>query len=136
MKAVFADTFFFLAAVNARDAACERAIAFSSQFQGGIVTTDWIILEVANTLAGGRNRGAFLELLTSLREDPRVKIVALNSDLQRRALELYAQRMDKDWSLTDCVSFLVTSDEGLADALTGDHHFEQAGFNALLREGR
>lgn len=133
MKAVFADTFFFLAAVNPRDAAHGRAIAFSSQHQGGIVTTDWVILEVANTLAGGRSRAIVSELLASLRDDARVKIVALDAGLQARGLELYAQRQDKEWSLTDCISFLVMSSEGLADALTGDHHFEQAGFNALLR---
>lgn len=133
MKVVFADTFFFLAAVNARDAAHERAITFSSRHQGGIVTTDWVLLEVANTLAAGRNRAAFLELLASLREDPRVQIVALDALWQQRGLELYAQRMDKEWSLTDCISFLVMSQEGLTDALTGDHHFEQAGFSALLK---
>lgn len=133
MKAVFADTFFFLAAVNPRDAAHERTIALSNRHQGGIVTTDWVILELANALAGARNRGAFLELHVSLREDPRVKIVALDAGLQTRGLGLYAQRLDKDWSLTDCISFLVMSGEGLTDALTGDHHFEQAGFNALLK---
>jgi hypothetical protein len=47
---------------------------------------------------------------------------------------LYFQRRDKEWSLTDCISFTVMSDEGLTDALTGDHHFEQAGFTALLRD--
>jgi predicted nucleic acid-binding protein len=26
-------------------------------------------------------------------------------------------------------------EEGLADALTGDHHFEQAGFSVLIRDG-
>jgi hypothetical protein len=46
---------------------------------------------------------------------------------------LFAQRPDKHWSLTDCISFIVMRREGLTDALTGDHHFEQAGFNALLK---
>jgi len=50
-------------------------------------------------------------------------------------LELYARRPDKSWSLTDCISFVVMTDRGLTEALTGDHHFEQAGFRALLREG-
>jgi predicted nucleic acid-binding protein len=40
--------------------------------------------------------------------------------------------MDKNWSFTDCISFIVMEQEGLIDALTGDHHFEQAGFNALF----
>lgn len=53
--------------------------------------------------------------------------------LWRRGLGLYAARPDKAWSLTDCISFVVMTDRGLTEALTGDHHFEQAGFRALLR---
>jgi predicted nucleic acid-binding protein len=45
---------------------------------------------------------------------------------------LYDQRPDKAWSLTDCISFTIMQDYGLRDALTGDHHFEQAGFNMLM----
>jgi predicted nucleic acid-binding protein len=48
--------------------------------------------------------------------------------------KLYCERPDKDWSLTDCISFVVMHDRGIVDALTGDHHFEQAGFCALLRQ--
>lgn len=47
-----------------------------------------------------------------------------------RRFDLYSQRPDKGWSLTDCISFVVMIDRGL----TGDHHFEQAGFLALLRD--
>lgn len=133
MKAVFADTFFFLAAVNPRDAAHSRAITFSSRFAGQLITTDWALLEVANALAGGRNRAAAVELVVSLKANPNVKLIPLDADLQQRGWALYAQRLDKEWSLTDCITFLVMSAEGLTDALTEDHHFEQAGFNALLK---
>jgi hypothetical protein len=47
--------------------------------------------------------------------------------------KLYAAREDKDWSLTNCISFTVMCDEGLQAALTHDQHFEQAGHKALLR---
>lgn len=133
MKAVFADTFFFLAAVNPRDAAHKRAITFVSHFDGQLVTTDWVLLEVANALSGGRNRAAAVELIASLKANPKVMLVPLDASLQHRGLALYAQRLDKEWSLTDCITFLVMSAEGLSDALTEDHHFEQAGFNALLK---
>jgi predicted nucleic acid-binding protein len=44
----------------------------------------------------------------------------------------YAKRLDKDWSLTDCMSFVTMQECGISDALTADHDFEQAGFIALL----
>lgn len=50
-----------------------------------------------------------------------------------QGIELYSQRPDKNWSLTDCISFQVMKSFGITEALTGDHHFEQAGFVALLK---
>ena len=47
---------------------------------------------------------------------------------------MHKERSDKSWSLTDCISFVVMGEHGITDALTGDRHFEQAGFRALLRE--
>ena len=58
----------------------------------------------------------------------------LSDDLYRRALDLYRSRPDKEWGLTDCASFTVMSDRGLADALTADEHSRQAGLRALLLE--
>ena len=48
-------------------------------------------------------------------------------------MDLFEQRSDKEWSLTECLSFVVMGDEGIAEALTGDKHFEQAGYMALLK---
>ena len=48
-----------------------------------------------------------------------------------RGKELYGDRPDKSWSLTDCISFVVMTERGISDALTGDHHFVQARFRAL-----
>jgi predicted nucleic acid-binding protein len=62
-------------------------------------------------------------------------IVPPDTELFESGLELYEKRPDKDWSLTDCISFVVMKREGIVDALTGDHHFEQGGFNALLKPG-
>lgn len=76
---------------------------------------------------------AFLELLSLLESCADVKIVAASHEWFRRGVELYSDRQDKEWSLTDCISFVVMADEHLTDALTGDHHFEQAGFTALLK---
>ena len=53
--------------------------------------------------------------------------------LWERGVALHAARQDKEWSLTDCLSFVVTQERGIREALTGDHHFEQAGFGVLLK---
>ena len=94
------------------------------------VTTRAILLEIGNTLSKVRYRAAAVRLLTAL--DPKVEIVPASDDLCRRALEMYRDRLDKEWGLIDCMSFVVMSDQGLTDALTADNHFRQAGFRALL----
>jgi len=53
--------------------------------------------------------------------------------LFERGIELYTARTDKQWSRTDCISFVVMKQRSIQDALTGDHHYEQAGFTALLK---
>ena len=73
-------------------------------------------------------------MLAALEADPKVDIVPLSEALYARALQLYRERPDKEWGLTDCVSFLVMQDRGLIESLTTDEHFQQAGFRALLRE--
>ncbi|MEW4568793.1 PIN domain-containing protein [Tautonia sp. JC769] len=135
MTTRFADSFFFLAIGNPRDAAHRRSLAISSNDPRPLVTTAWVLTEVADALAAPGNRQAFLRLLERLRRNPAVEIIPADPDLFDRGLDLYARRPDKAWSLTDCISFVVMADRGLTEALTGDHHFEQAGFRAVLREG-
>jgi len=53
--------------------------------------------------------------------------------LFQEALAFYERHADKQWSLADCLSFIVMRDNGITQALTGDHHFVQAGFEALIR---
>jgi predicted nucleic acid-binding protein len=79
-----------------------------------------------------KDHADFLSLVAGIRASSRVKVVSLDSGLMRRGLELMRNRPDKDWSLADCISFVVMEEMGLREALTGDRHFEQAGFKALL----
>ena len=132
MKPVLADTFFFLAAVNPKDSAHSRAIAWSDSYDGPLVTTAWVITELADALADHRHRQTFSRLYRTMMEDPRLRIIPAQQALLERGLRWYFDRPDKDWSLTDCISFAVMNDEALSEALTGDHHFGQAGFAALL----
>jgi predicted nucleic acid-binding protein len=131
MRALFADTFYFLALVNGRDHRHATAAQFDAT-QPSLVTTAWVLTEVGVALSAPENRPVFLGLLDLLRETPEVCIIPA-ADLFARGVELYRQRLDKESSLTDCISFVVMADRKISEALTGDHHFEQAGFRALLK---
>ena len=78
-------------------------------------------------------RGCFLALHKQLLIDSTVTIIPASQELFDAGIELYSGRPDKSWPLTDCISFVVMKSYGLTDALTGDHHFEQAGFKALMK---
>ena len=131
MRALFGDAFYFLALLNERDEAHVRAAAFEMG-SGRLVTTAWVLTEVANTMSARRNRAEFLDVLDKLRRNAQAVIVPPTQELFERGVALYAERPDKDWSLTDCISFVVMREMDISEALTGDRHFEQAGFTALL----
>jgi len=96
------------------------------------VTTRAVMLEIGNALARQRYRAALPNLLRWIEEDPNVTIVPLSDDLYARGVALLGERTDKEWGLTDCISFVVMQDRGILDAATADDHFRQAGFRPLL----
>jgi uncharacterized protein len=132
MKRVFVDTVYYLALTNPRDQYAADAIRFTADFSGAFVTSAWVLAEVANSLTRGTDRSLFLELYRSLADDRRIMIVPPNQELFDEGIHLFAERPDKEWSLTDCISFIIMREYDLTDALTADHHFEQAGFRILL----
>jgi predicted nucleic acid-binding protein len=133
MRGVFADTFYFLALGNRSDQAYSMALSVSQRLTAPLVTTTWVLTEFADACAAPNQRVAFLVWLRTLQADPKVTIVPASQALFERGIELYSKRLDKSWSLTDCISFTVMNDYQIVEALTGDHHFEQAGFRALLK---
>ena len=130
--AVFADTHYFIALLDSRDAAHRRVLAESSIKGRRYLTTEFILIELADGFCAAEDRNEFVALFDGLRTDSRITIIPASTELFARGYTLYRDRPDKNWSLTDCISFVVMADEGLTEALTGDHHFEQAGFIALL----
>jgi predicted nucleic acid-binding protein len=135
VRPLFADTFFYLALLNPDDAAHRRVEEISRTVTAPTITTAWVMTEVGDALAGPMQRPLFLALLEELGSDPNVTLVPATQDLFNRGIDLFARRPDKEWSVTDCISFVVMRDHGLTEALTGDRHFEQAGFRALLAQG-
>ncbi len=139
MKLVFADSFSFFALLNRADKAHGPAVAFGratftsavrSQVQ--LVTTDWVLPELADGLASSKSRQKFMLIHQELQASRDVQVLSFSSKLFEAGIDLYARRCDKDWSLTDCISFVVMREYGIKEAPTGDHHFVQAGFTALL----
>jgi len=133
MKTVFADSFDFFALASEKDPGRAKAQDFTQTYQGKVVSTGWVLTEVGNGLAHPDNRPTFLTIVDSLRAEANVLIVPCEDTLLDAGIESYRNRPDKGWSLTDCISFVVMQREGITEALTGDHHFEQAGFVALLK---
>jgi len=135
MNKVFLDTSYAVALSSRSDESHKRAIELADEMETNgihLVTTRAILLEIGNALAKVRYRDAAVKMLTALESDPKVEIVPASDDLYQRAFELYRERTDKDWGLIDCLSFVVMTDLGLAEALTADKHFEQAGFHPML----
>jgi predicted nucleic acid-binding protein len=133
MNLVFADAFYFVARLNRRDQYHARVLEFSRDFRARILTSDWVLMEVADALAESESRARVRDFILHLRQSAACEIIPASRELFDRALELYRQHADKEWTLTDCVSFVIMRERKVTDALTGDKHFEQAGFVALLK---
>ncbi|MDB5356955.1 MAG: nucleic acid-binding protein [Phycisphaerales bacterium] len=128
MNACFADTSYFIALVSPDDEAHAEATRYTADFDGVMVTTEWVLNEFANFLTRPPNRQLFLAMLADLRADPRVVIVKTTDATFEDGIALYGERFDKEWSVTDCISFVVMERERITDALTKDHQ----GFRRLL----
>jgi predicted nucleic acid-binding protein len=98
------------------------------------LTHSYVLAEfVALVQARRLPRPAAISFVADLHNNAAVQVSYVSEALHRAALAHLKQRMDKDWSLCDAVSFLLMAQYGIRDALTTDHHFEQAGFVRLLK---
>jgi len=129
---VFADTSFFEAILSARDEHHAAAVEASRGGWTEIITTEFVLIELGATFSKPDDRADFLLIDRMVRTREDVALIPATSDLLQRGRDLFAARPDKAWSLTDCISFVVMNELGIADALTTDRHFTQAGFRALL----
>ena len=130
---VFGDAFFYVALINRNDEHHERVMEWARGFAGEIVTTQWVLTEVADAFAESHVRRRLKAGFEELVRDPATHVIEVSPEYFARGLALYDARPDKEWSLTDCISIVVMGDEGLTQALTEDGHFEQAGLVALFK---
>ena len=118
MTIAFADTFYFLAILNTKDAAHQKAVEFSASHETALLTTAWVLTELVHGLADLRHRHAFRKVLDGLRADPNTIIVPPSQHLFEQGVDRYNARSDKERSLTDCISFVVMEQHGVKEALT------------------
>ena len=134
MSTIFIDTLFVVAQISQRDQYHARAEKLAQRYDGNrFLTTDAVLLEIADSLAKNFKAEA-AQVVDGFFSSPDVEIVRLTSTLFDDAWSMYKSHADKQWSLTDCISFVAMRRTGVTDALTFDHHFEQAGFRALMRD--
>jgi uncharacterized protein len=133
VRAVFADTFYFLALLDRRDPRHAAAIAESRVPGRRFVTTEHVLVELGDALHKPGSREEYAAVVQLVRGDAAWTLVPASAALMQRGLDLYRRHRDKEWQMTDCLSFAAMRQLHLREALTGDHHFEQAGFRALLR---
>ena len=137
MKEVFADTLYWVAIVKPEDPYAKGAKQAEEDLGEFItVTTDEVLAEFLTSLSKG---GAVLRkiaanMVHAILDNPNVKVVPQSRDSFLKGLELYKNRTDKKYSLTDCVSMNVMKNKKISEALTHDHHFEQEGFKNLMKK--
>jgi predicted nucleic acid-binding protein len=135
VNVVFADTFYWIALANPRDAYHQRALEFSNTLGSSvIVTTDEVLTEFLDFCGFDfqlRMEGALA--VQYLLTEPQVRVIAQSRASFLAGLELYRSRPDKGYSLTDCISMQTMRRDSISDVLTNDRHFQQEGFQALFR---
>ena len=135
MDKVFVDTAAWIALLNSSDALNPPALQVMNRLQqqkAFLVTTEFVLLEVADALSAPAMRTQTVAFINGLRQLNVLHIIPISQALLTSGWQLYSQRPDKEWGLTDCISFVVMTQERIAIAFTSDRHFQQAGFTKLL----
>ena len=130
---IFVDTGYLIALLRTNDGLHSRAVAWTQALREPLLTTEYVLWEAFNNLSAPVERPKIHALLSQIQAAPNWEIVPASPDWWRRGLALHAARPDKEWSLTDCISFALMAERQMSRALAYDTHFSQAGFEALLR---
>ena len=137
MNKVFVDTSFLIALLNSQDADHTVALVLQAELASQPVdklTSEYILLELGDGLSKLRYRNLAVQTVELLKQDSTFHIIPASNEIWKNAWSLFTSYQDKEWSLTDCTSFVLMRQFNLNSALTADKHFQQAGFRALLLE--
>lgn len=136
MKMVLADTFYWISLINPRDEWHKQVIEVTKSIaQTLIVTTDEVLVEVLAfySKSGTRMRQRTVQLVISIMNNSNIQVVEQTHGSFLSGLDLYESRIDKGYSLTDCISMITMRQLGITEVLTHDKHFTQEGFTILFR---
>ena len=134
MNRTFVDTSFLLALAIQDDELHDRAMAWRKSAVGSLVTTEFVFLEFLDAMAKPGDKELALQAVEILRNTSAVEIIPLSTSLLDEGISWMRLHDDKGRGITDCISFHVMRERNMRAALTHDRHFEQAGFEALLRQ--
>lgn len=132
MSPVFADTSYYLAILSPDDAWHQSALTAFRDLNQPVVTSEYVLLELGAHLSKPPYRSLFVDFIAELRNDD-IEILPATRRAFDAGLARFAQRLDKKWSLTDCISFCLMEEYGITDVLSSDRDFAQAGFHLLLQ---
>lgn len=135
MNTVFADTFYWIAVLNPKDQWHHQALEIKKLLGDiRIVTTETVMIELLNYFAefGKDSRQSVVDSVRTIMTDEKIAFISHSSEIFLEALDFYEKRLDKGYSLTDCISMLTMKSLNLQGILTHDNHFEQEGFTILL----
>jgi len=135
MKQTFADTSYWVATLDDRDQWFEQAInAGSTIGQSEIVTTESVLIETLNHFSDYRAdiKDFVANYVEEILRDEDTLVLLHNHEIFQKGLQLYKSRLDKGYSLTDCISMNAMRDFGITEILTNDGHFNQEGFTKLF----
>jgi uncharacterized protein len=130
---IFVDTGYLLALLSPGDELFTRAQRWAEVVQEPLLTTEYVVWELLNSLSDPIDRPKAHAAVAEIMSSGSWNLLPATPDLFSAGLTLHQGRPDKHWSLSDCISFVAMQDRGLSLSLAFDHHFEQAGFEALLR---
>lgn len=135
MRIVFADTNYRIALIQPDDQWHKQSEAAQKESPSAhLVTTDSVLVEMLNYFSSFRPeiRELAAGVANDILADPDIETVADSRELFLSALQLYAARLDKGYSLTDCISMCVMRERGILEVLSHDDHFTQEGFSILF----
>jgi len=134
MSRVFLDTGYLIALEASDDQHHEEAIRHWRQSVpeiSSIVTTTYVFDEVVTFFNSRDHHEKAVEIGGRLIRSPRVEVIQVSEDLFGAGWRRFQDRPDKQYSLTDSISFILMERRGLDEALAFDRHFEQAGYRIL-----